>query len=95
MNAAIIRALRPLSDRILVERLREPELGPILTPEIAQQKSLRGVIIAVGPGKRNEDGERIPMDVCPGQIVYFGPFIDLEHDDLVVIRQADIRGIET
>jgi len=89
------RRLRPLSDRILVRRLDTSDKdGSIVMPEIGKPKSLRGIVLAVGPGKRNAEGERIPVHVEVGQVVYFGPFTDLEHDDWVMIREPDVRGLE-
>jgi len=86
--------IRPLDDRILVKRLEQPEWGPFAIPDTAKAKSLRGVVLAVGPGCRSDEGRRIPLDVKPGDVVYFGPYTDLERDDWVMIREADVRGIE-
>jgi chaperonin GroES len=88
-------AIRPLSDRIVVKRLPDPNSPSsiIEVPERAETKSLRGLVLAVGPGRRAEDGSRIPVDVRPGQTVLFGPLNDYELDDLCFIREADVRVV--
>src|ERR1039457_7359466 len=85
--------LRPLNDRVLVRRIQSPEPAAIVVPDCAQQPSLIGEVVAVGPGKRREDGSRQPLDVKPGQLVAFGNFTDFDDNDLVLIQEADIRGI--
>jgi chaperonin GroES len=65
--------IEPLRDMVLIERLPEPsKIGRIIVPDIAKEASLKGKVLAVGPGKR-EDGSvsRIPLQVKPGDMVYF------------------------
>ena len=84
--------LRPLNDRVLVRRMPEPPLSTLIViPDIAKPASMLGVVVAVGPGKRLEDGARLPLDVKPGDLVRWGPYNDYEDDDLVLIQEADIR----
>ena len=85
--------LRPLNDRVLVRRIQSPEPSAIVVPDCAQQPSLIGEVVAVGPGKRREDGSRQPLDVKPGQLVAFGNFTDFDDNDFVLIQEADVRGI--
>jgi chaperonin GroES len=58
---------------------------------MAVEKSTWGQVVAVGPGKRGKHGELIPCDVREGDVVIFGPYNDLEMEDLVMIQEADIR----
>jgi chaperonin GroES len=84
--------IRPLSDRVLVRRLPEPPLSAlIIIPEIAQPESMLGEVVAVGPGKRFEDGTRRPMEIKVGDLVRFGQFNDHQDGDLVLIMEGDIR----
>ena len=86
--------LRPLNDRVLVRRLSQETLSSrIVVPDCAQQPSLIGEVVAVGPGKRRENGTRQPLDVKPGQLVAFGKFTDYDDDEFVLIQEGDIRGI--
>ena len=66
--------VKPLSDRVLVARIEEKEktTGGIIIPDTAKEKPLQGKIAAVGPGKRDENGKRIPLEVKKGDHVLFG-----------------------
>lgn len=91
-------AIRPLSDRVLIRRLPLEEMhGPIVLPDIARDTKdkplTRGVVLAIGPGRIRKDGSRIPPDVKVGQTVVIGPYVDFERDDLVMVNEADIRGV--
>lgn len=88
--------VRPINDRILVRRLdTKSESKGLVIPEVCQERSTRGLVIAVGPGKRGKKGERIPCDVKPGDIVLFGKYTDFDRDNLVMIQEADVRYIES
>lgn len=89
-----VPTIRPLDDRILVRRIPAENTNQIVVPDVAEPRSTRGVVLAVGPGKRNEEGKRIKCDVLPGQIVHFGPYTDLDRDDWVMIREGDVRLVE-
>jgi chaperonin GroES len=87
--------LRPLHDRILVRRLEEQEAkrGGIIIPDSAKEKQQEGEIIAVGSGKR-EKGERVPLDVKPGDRVLFGKYsgteIKIDDEELLILKEDEI-----
>jgi chaperonin GroES len=93
--------LRPLGDRVIVEPLeKEQETfadGALILPETAKEKPQQGTIIAVGPGKRDEDGEYIPMDVEQGQRVlyakYAGTEIKINGKKVLILRESDILAV--
>lgn len=90
--------IRPLADRVLIRRLPLEEMhGPIVLPDIGRNIKeaaiVRGVVLAVGPGKLRKDGTRQPMEVKKGDMVLIGPYVDFERDDLVMVNEADIRGV--
>lgn len=86
---------QPILDRVLVYRLRDwpNESGSIVMPECAQMPSRRGVVCRVGKGKRHADGSRQPLDVKPGDIVYFGRYTDHDDGRYLLIQEADIVGV--
>lgn len=93
-------SLQPLHDRVLVRRFaEEAKSGSIIIPEAARAKALRGVVLAVGPGKKDNDGIFRETMVKAGDEVLFSasvdvPYADLVHDgDLVMMAEADILGI--
>lgn len=92
-------AFRPLHDRVLVRRIEADTktAGGIIIPDSAQEKPSEGEVIAVGDGARDEDGERIPMDVKVGDRVLFGKYagqtVKVEGDELLVMREEDIMGV--
>jgi chaperonin GroES len=91
--------LRPLQDRIIVERLEEESItaGGILIPDTAKEKPQRGQIVAVGKGKVTEDGKVLPVDVKVGDKVLFGKYagteIKVEGCDYLIMREDDILGV--
>jgi len=91
--------IRPLNDRILVKRLEEEETtaGGIIIPDSAKEKPAEGEIIAVGPGKLNDKGERTAMDVKPGDRVLFSKYggtdVKIDGDDYLIMREDDILGV--
>ncbi len=86
----------PLSDRIVVERLKIKTLSGIILPDSTTEKSLQGQIVAVGPGKK-VNGVLCPMSLNVGDVVLFNKFsgieIVLNKRDLIVLREDDIIGI--
>jgi chaperonin GroES len=89
--------LKPLGDRLIVKAIEEEETtaSGIVLPDTAKEKPQRGTVIAVGDGKWDEDGEkRIPLDVDEGDEVlyskYGGTEINVEGDDLLVLRESDV-----
>ncbi len=91
--------IRPLNDRILVKRLEEEEktAGGIIIPDSAKEKPAEGEIVAVGPGKLNDKGERTAMDVKPGDRVLFSKYggtdVKIEGEDYLIMREDDILGV--
>jgi chaperonin GroES len=87
--------LTPLHDRVVVRRIEEKESvkGGIIIPDSAKEKQQEGEVIAVGAGKR-EKGERIPLDVKPGDRVLFGKYsgteIKIDDEDLLILREEEI-----
>jgi chaperonin GroES len=87
--------LTPLHDRVIVKRIEEKETvkGGIIIPDSAKEKPMEGEVIAVGSGKR-EKGERIPLDVKPGDRVLFGKYggteIKLDGEEFLILREEEI-----
>ena len=95
-----IKKLKPLGDRLIVEPIEKEEVtaSGIILPETAKEKPQEGVVLAVGPGPRDEDGDRIPMDVKEGDRVLFAKYagteVKLEADrKVLVLRESDILAI--
>ena len=90
---------RPLHDRILVKRLDAGEevKGGIIIPDSAKEKPQEAEVIAVGEGKKNEDGSRVPMDVKAGDRVLFGKYsgsdIKMDGEDYMILREDEVLGI--
>lgn len=93
-------AIRPLHDRVLVERLEEEEktAGGIIIPDSAKEKPTKGKIVAVGKGARNERGEIVPLDVKEGDTVLFakwgGQEIKLDGKEYLILKESDIIAVE-
>ncbi|MGB0058801.1 co-chaperone GroES [Candidatus Binatus sp.] len=94
-----MKGLRPLGDRILVKRVKEEERtkGGIIIPDTAKEKPQEGKIVAVGKGKRDDNGKLIPIEVKEGDKILFGKYsgseFKLEGEDLLILREDDILGI--
>ncbi len=91
--------IKPLGDRIVVERLEQEEktVGGIIIPDSAKEKPKQAKVLAVGPGAKDENGKRIAMDVSVGDIVLFtqwaGNEVKVEGKDLLVLKESDVIGI--
>ncbi|WP_306548670.1 co-chaperone GroES [Desulfobulbus sp.] len=91
--------IRPLNDRILVKRLEgeEKTAGGIIIPDSAKEKPAEGEIVAVGPGKLNDNAERVAMDVAVGDRVLFSKYggteVKLDGEDFLIMREDDILGV--
>ena len=91
--------LRPLHDRVIVERLEEEKksAGGIIIPDAAKEKPMKGKVVAVGPGKRTDDGKLQPMDVKSGDTILFGKYsgteVKIDGTEYVVMREDDIMGV--
>ena len=92
-------AFRPLHDRVLVRRIEADSktAGGIIIPDSAQEKPSEGEIVAVGDGARDDDGDRIPLDVKAGDRVLFGKWsgteVKIDGEDLLIMKESDIMGI--
>ena len=88
--------VRPLHDRIIVQRIEEGEqkIGGIIIPDTAKEKPQKGKVVAVGDGAVNEDGSRRPLDVAEGDEVlyskYGGTEVTVDGDELLVLRESDV-----
>ena len=91
--------IRPLHDRILVKRIEEGEVkkGGIIIPDTAKEKPQEGKVIAVGNGKVNDDGKKIPLDVKAGDRILFGKYsgseVKVEDEEYLIMREEDVLGI--
>lgn len=89
-------AIQPLEDRIVVKRSEADatSAGGILLPDASQEKPQQGIVVAVGPGKQLDSGERAVPDVAIGDVVLFGKYggteIAVDGDDVVILRESDI-----
>ncbi len=91
--------VRPLHDRILLRRLEEKEVvkGGIIIPDTAKEKPQEAEVIAVGPGKLDENGKRMPIDVKKGDRVlvgkYSGSDIKIDEQEYLIVREDEILGV--
>ena len=91
--------IRPLHDRILVERIEEGEVkkGGIIIPDTAKEKPQEAKVIAVGNGKVTEDGKKIALDVKAGDRILFGKYsgseVKVEDEEYLILREEDVLGI--
>lgn len=92
---------KPLADRLVVKPLEEEEVTPsgIVLPETAKEKPMKGEVLSVGPGARDEDGKRIEMDVKVGDKVLFAKYggteIKVDGEKLLILRETDVLAIIT
>ena len=91
--------IRPLQDRILVERIAEEQktTGGIIIPDTAKEKPVEGKVVAVGRGKVCDDGSIRTLDVKPGDRVMFGKYggteVKLDRKDYVILREEDVLAV--
>ncbi|MBZ0287137.1 MAG: co-chaperone GroES [Anaerolineae bacterium] len=92
--------LRPLGDRVVIEPVEQEDTfagGQLVLPETAKEKPQQGMILAVGAGRRDEDGERIEMDVKVGDRVLFAKYagteIKMDGKKLLILKESDILGV--
>ena len=91
--------VKPLADRILLRRLEAEEVvrGGIIIPDTAQEKPLEAKVVAVGDGRRNDEGERLPLDVEVGDLVliskYGGSDVKIDGVDHVIMREDDVLAV--
>ncbi|NIV47807.1 MAG: co-chaperone GroES [Gammaproteobacteria bacterium] len=91
--------MRPLQDRLLVQRIEEEEKtkGGIIIPDTAKEKPQEGKVIAVGKGKVSEDGKVQPLDVKKGDRILFSKYagteVNIEGEEHLIIREDDVLGV--
>jgi chaperonin GroES len=91
--------VRPLHDRIIVERIDEGEqkVGGIIIPDTAKEKPMQGKVIAVGKGRVEKDGKVTPLDVKSGDTVLFGKYagqeIKIDGSEYLIIREEEVLGV--
>ncbi len=94
--------VRPLHDRILVRRIEEEgevKKGGIIIPDTAKEKPQEGEVVAVGEGRRDESGERQPMDVEVGDRILIGKYsgtdVNIGDDEYLILREEDVLAVIT
>ena len=91
--------IRPLHDRVLVKRVEQQEQvrGGIIIPDTAKEKPQEAEVVAVGPGKLNDDGKRTPLEVQPGDRILMGKYsgseIKFDDTDYVIVREDEILAV--
>ena len=91
--------VRPLHDRIIVQRIDEGEqkIGGIIIPDSAKEKPQQGKVISVGAGKTKDDGKRIPLDVKAGDLILFGKYsgqeIKLDGEEFLIMREDEVLAV--
>ena len=91
--------IRPLHDRVIVKRIEEERksAGGIVIPDTAAEKPDQGEVVAVGKGKKDDQGKRIPLDVKVGDKILFGKYsgqtVKVKGEELLVMREEDIMGV--
>jgi chaperonin GroES len=91
--------IRPLHDRIIVKRVdaQRTTASGIVIPDTAAEKPEQGEVLAVGPGKRGDDGQALPMDVKVGDRILFGKYagqtVKVEGEELLVMREDDVMAV--
>ncbi len=93
--------LRPLHDRVIVKRIEEEKksAGGIIIPDAAAEKPVRGKVVAVGSGKKTDDGKTVAVDLKVGDVVLFGKYsgseVKVDGEELLVMREDDIMAVFT
>lgn len=91
--------LKPLGNRVVVEPIEQEEVtaGGIVLPETAKEKPQKGKVLSVGPGERDDEGKRIPLDVKEGDTVLFAKYagteIKIDNKKLLILRESDLLAI--
>jgi chaperonin GroES len=92
-------SIKPLGDRVVIEPIEQEDVtaGGIVLPETAKEKPQKGTVLAIGPGNRNEDGKRIPLDVKEEDKVLFAKYsgteIKLDDKKVLILRESDLLAI--
>jgi len=91
--------IRPLADRVVVKPLEpeEKKQGGIIIPDTAKEKPQQGKVLAVGPGRISDSGEKVPMEVKNGDVVLYGKYsgteVTIDDEDLLIMRESDILAV--
>jgi chaperonin GroES len=91
--------IQPLADRIVVKALEETEQmrGGLYIPDTAKEKPQQGEVVAAGPGKFNDDGKRVPLEVAVGNRVLYGKYsgteVNVDGEEFLILREADVLAI--
>ena len=91
--------VRPLHDRLLVRRVEEKETvkGGIIIPDTAKEKPQEGVVVAVGPGARDESGNLVPTELKAGDRILFGKWsgteVKIDGEELLIMKESDVMGV--
>lgn len=92
--------IKPLGDRVVVQRVEEEreKIGSLYVPDTAKEKPLRAKVLAVGPGRLDDEGKRIGMSVKVGDTVFIGKYagtdLKVEGEECVILREEDILGVD-
>jgi chaperonin GroES len=92
-------SIRPLHDRVIIQRLEEgePKVGGLVIPDTAKEKPQKGKVIAAGTGRTTDDGNRIPLDVAADDTVLFGKYsgqeIKLDGQEYLIMKEDEVLGI--
>ncbi len=90
---------KPLQDRVLVKRLEEGEVkkGGIIIPDTAKEKPSQGEVIAVGPGRKDDEGKVIPMELKVGNKILFGKYsgteVKLDDEEFIIMKEDEVLGV--
>ena len=98
-EACLSISIKPLGNRVVVEPIEQEDVTPsgIVLPDTAKEKPQQGMVLAAGPGERDEDGDRIAMDVKTGDKVLFAKYagteLKMDGKKLLILRETDLLGI--
>ncbi len=99
MKGDVSMKIRPLSDRVVVQPVEpeEKQQSGIIIPDTAKEKPQQGKIVAVGPGRVSDSGEKVAMEVKVGDIVLYGKYsgteVTIDNEDLLIMRESDILAV--
>jgi chaperonin GroES len=99
LTGEVVMKIKPLNDRLIVKRVKEEQktAGGIIIPDSAKEKPMEGKVVAVGPGKLDEKGKRVPLEVKEGDRVLFSKYagneIKIEGEEHVFMREDDILAV--
>jgi chaperonin GroES len=92
-------SIKPLADRILIKAFEEDEVrkGGIIIPDTAKEKPQKGEVMAVGPGRVSDNGDRLPMEVSQGDRVLYGKYsgseVNIDDEKFIILRESDVLAV--